>query len=242
MSQELLGSSGTVATRYVVPKVSGDAGAAFHLAVAYQDLADDVQAAHDRVAAVIRDLSGSWRGLAQQSVEAPVETFLRNSATLVRALNEAADIFDTYGKHLAKAHEHHGFSLHKLLTVGAITAVSAAAIVVTVGAAGAVEAGAAAAAVGGASDAAAAATGADLIAAGALDSALGALAAMRPLLSFVLPQLLQVEWVTASMAAYEEITTGRIEWRGVGESGAVAFIASAVAAKAVTAVGDSRWL
>jgi uncharacterized protein YukE len=242
MSREALAGGGAVATRYVVPKVSGDAGAAFHLAVAYQDLADDVQAAHDRVAAIIGDLSGSWRGLAHQAIEGPVEAFLRNSATLVRALDQAADLFNTYGTHLEKAHEHHGFSMHKLLAVGAITAVSAAAIVVTVGVAGAVEAGAAAAAVGGASDAAAAATGADVIAAGALDSALGTLAALRPLLSFVLPQLLQVEWVTGSMAAYEEAATGRIEWRNVGENGAVAFIASGVAAKAVTAVGDSRWL
>lgn len=242
MSREALNSSGIVAVRYVVPKVSGDAEAAFRLAVAYQDLADAVQSAHRGVALIIGDLSRSWRGEAHQAINGPVEAFLRNSAMLVRVLEQAAGVFDTYGKQLAKAHEHHGFSMHKLLAVGAIAAVSATAIVVTVGAAAAVEAGAAAAAVGGATDAAASAASADVIAAGALDIALDALPALRPLLSFVLPQLLQVEWVTGSMAVYEEITTGQVRWRAVAEAGAVAFVASGVAAKATAAVRESPWL
>jgi hypothetical protein len=241
MSREALDGAGVVQTQYVVPKVSGDAKAAFRLAVAYQDLADAVRTAHHRVAAIVDGLSG-WHGEGRRAIDGPVEAFLRNAALLATALDRAAAVYDSYGQRLAKAHEHHGLSMHKLLKVGAIAAVSATAIVVTVGAAGVVEAGVAAAAVGGAAEAAGTAASADLVAAGALDAALEALPALRPLLAFILPQLVQAEWAIGSMAVYDELTTDQLRWRALAQTGAVAFVASGAATAAVPLVGGGRWV
>jgi hypothetical protein len=229
-------------TQYTVPKVSGDAGAAFRIAAAYHELADAVAASHRRVAFVVGHLSGSWRGPAHRAVDRPVEAFLHNAVLLVRALEQAADAYDAYGRQLAKAHEHHGFSMHKLLKVGAVVAVSVTAVVVTVGAAGAVEAAAAAAAVGGASEAAGSALLADAVVASSVDAALESLPALRPLLAFVLPHLVQAEWAAGAMAAYDEATDQPLRWRPLAETGALGFVASSAAVKGKALVGDSPWL
>jgi uncharacterized protein YukE len=229
-------------TRYVVPKVSGDAAAAYRLAVAYQDLAEAVATSRRRVAVIMGQLSAGWRGPAHQAADGPVEMFLRNAAALVQVLQDAAAAYETYARQLERAHADHGFSMHKLLAVGAIVAVSTTAIVVTVGAAGVVEAAAASAAVGGASEAAGSALIADAVAASALDSALEALPALRPLLSFVLPHLLQAEWATGAMAVYDESTTGRLRWHALAETGALAFVASGAASKTKALAAGPKWL
>jgi hypothetical protein len=242
MSREALSGASAVTTRYVVPRVSGDAAAAFRLAVAYQDLADVVATVRRRVILIAGHLAGSWRGPAYRALEDPLQVFLRNAASLVTALEAAASAYHSYGQQLARAHEHHHFSMHKLLAVGAVVAVSATAIVVTVGAAGAVEAAAASAAVSGASEAASSGLMADAVAGASLDAALGDLPSLRPLLAFALPHLIQTEWAAGSMAAYDAATTGKLRWRALAETGALAFVASGAASKGTAMVGDSPWL
>jgi uncharacterized protein YukE len=227
--------------RYSVPTINGDPDAAYRLATAFRELADAVRTAQQRVALIIGGLSGSWRGLAHEGVTAPTEAFVRNAALLARVLDEAADEIDAYGRQLAAARHHHGFSFHKLLKVGAVVAVSATAVVVTVGAAGVVEAAAATAAVSGATAAAETATAADVAAATGLETVVDSLSGMRPLLAFVLPHLVQLEWTAGAMAAWDEATLGRMRWRAVAETGAVAFVASGVAAKGIEVTGGPGW-
>lgn len=225
----------------MVPKVSGDAGAAQRLSVDYDLLADAVYVTKQRVAAIVGALSAAWSGPAAQSIEVPVEEFLRNAATLVRVLDEVASAYAEYSRRLEAAHAAHRWSMHKILKVGAVAAVSATAVVVTVGAAGVVEAAAAGAAVGGASEAAEAGLLADTMAAAAVDSALGALPSLRPLLSFVLPHLLQAEWVAGATATWDEATTNHLRWRALAETAALAFAAAGTAAGGRNLVSGSRW-
>jgi uncharacterized protein YukE len=227
-----------VETQYVVPTISGDPDAVFRLAAAYREVAGSVASSSRRVSHVIGHLSGAWRGPGQRAIEAPVEAFLRNAGLLVRTLNEVASELDAYGRQLAQAHRHHGFSLHKLLKVGAIVAVSATALVVTVGVAGVVEAAAATAAVSEAAEAAGAAAAADAAAAGGVDEALSWLDSIKPLLGFVVPHLIQVEWSAGAMATWDEQTIGHLQWRSIAETGAIAFVASGVAQKGVSMVGE----
>jgi hypothetical protein len=235
-------AGGTAPVKYVVPRVSGDAGAAYRIAVAFQGLADQVSAVHRHVAAIAAGLAPVWRGQASVAIDEPLRAFLRNSTLLVGVLEEAAAAYHSYGQQLERAHQQHHLSLTKVLKVGAIAAVSATAIVVTVGAAGAVEAAAAGAAVAGASEATESALFADSIVAATLESAFDAVPAIRPLLTFVLPKLVQAEWAAGSLAVWDEATTGRLRWGGIGETAGLAFTATAVAAKGVELVSGSRWL
>jgi hypothetical protein len=43
------------------------------------------------------------------------------------------------------------------------------------------------------------------------------------------------------MAAYDELTIGRLRWGGIAETGAVAFVASGTAEKATAALGEAGW-
>jgi uncharacterized protein YukE len=228
--------------RYVVPVIHGDAAAVHRLAEAYRELATAVDAARRRTSLVVADLSRAWHGSARHAIDRPAETFARDAAALVRALRDAADELDRYAAALARAREHHGFSLHKLLAVGAVVVVSVAAVVVTLGAASVVEAAAATAAVGVATDAATAAGAADVAAADGIGEAFFGLSAMRPLLAFVVPHLVQVEWAAGAMATWDELTIGRLRWRGIAVTGATAFVASAGAAEATEAATGSDWM
>jgi uncharacterized protein YukE len=227
--------------RYVVPKINGNADAVFALATAYRDLGEAVTTSHQRVAHVVGDLSSAWRGVGHRGIDAPVETFLRNATALAAALEQAAAELETYGHKLALAHHHHGFSLRKILTVTAIVAVSATAIIVTMGAAGVVEAAVATAAVDSATEAAGAAVVADTSAATGLDAVFEQLPYLRPLLGFVVPHLVDVEWSSGAMAVYDELTTGKLNWRAIAETGATAFLASSGAAKATKLFDAPEW-
>jgi Bacterial CdiA-CT RNAse A domain len=229
-------------TQYVVPTIHGDPAAAYRLAAACRELAESIDTVVRRTSHVIGELSIGWRGQGRRGIDAPTEAFVRQAVGLVQRLRDTAAELDAYGHHLAKAQHHHGFSLHKLLVVGAVVVVSGAALIVTVGAAGVVEAAAATAAVGGATEAASAAVAADVAAAAELDAALDGVASMRPLLAFAVPHLVQVTWASGAMALDDEVTTGRLDWRGIAETGAIAFVASGSAARATTLASDSTWL
>jgi hypothetical protein len=235
------GTTVAAPSRYVVPTINGDPAAAYRLAAAYREIADAVASSQHLVAHIMGNLSTAWRGAGHRGIDAPVEAFLHNAGLLARTLNEVAAELDAYGRQLSKAQHHHGFSLHKLLKVGAVVAVSATALVVTVGAAGVVEAAAATAAVSGATEAAGAAAMADVAAASEVDAALDGLDSLKPLLAFVVPHLVQVEWAAGAMATWDEMTIGRLRWHAIAETGAMAFVASAVAAKGVSMVGESGW-
>jgi hypothetical protein len=237
-------SPGTVAApvRYVVPTIAGDPGAAYRLATAYRDLAESLSVEQRRTGAIIAQLSGSWRGTGAHGIDAPVGAFLRDSVRTAHALSATAGELDTYGKQLETAHHHHGFSLHKLLVIGAVVVVSTTAIVVTLGAAGVLEAAAAAAAVGTATEAAGAATAADVAAATGIDSALDGVSSLRALLTFVVPHLVQLEWAAGGTALWDELSVGKLNWREMAENGGLAFVASGAAAKATTMAGETNWL
>jgi len=96
--------------------------------------------------------------------------------------------------------------------------------------------------VGGAIDAAGAASAADLAAATGIDSAFDAMAWLRPLASFVVPNLLQFEWAAGGTAVWQELTIGRLKWGQIAETGGIAFVAGAAAGKATSAIEDSEWL
>jgi uncharacterized protein YukE len=217
-------------TTYVIPKIHGDAAAAYRLADAYRDLADAVAAAQQRSTHIIANLASGWHGRGHQGLDVPVDTLTRNATALVRRLRDTADTLDAYGRHLEKAQHHHGFSVHRLLVVGAVVAVSLIAITVTLGAASVIEA------------AAAAATAADLAAAGGIDAAFASGVSIRPLLAFVLPHLVQAEWTGGAVAAWDEGSTGRIRWSRVAETGGFAFVASSGATRITSMAEDSQWL
>jgi uncharacterized protein YukE len=227
--------------RFLVPSVDGDPDAAFALARAYRELADAVTACRQQVAAVLAELSGSWSGPAHRALSAPSEEYLHDSDGVVRTLESCADELERYGSLLQRAHQHHGWSLHKLAAIGAVVAVSAGAIVVTAGAATVVEAAAASAEVGCAAAAAGEAAAASLGTANALEDLFVEMPAVRALASFVLPQLKQVVYCAAPTAAGEQMFEGTIHWRDVAVAGATGPFASAIGTKAVELAGGTRW-
>ena len=241
MSHSPLTGGGVSSTTYVVPRVTGDSRSAYQIAVAYQILAETVAVTQRQLLHIAGQVEVAWRGPAARAFERPVGDVSRSVTGLVQALDDAADAFATYAQQLEKAHRHHHWSMSKVLKVGAVAAVSATAIVVTVGAAGAVEAAGAAAAVSSATAAATDAVVADLVAESALEAAFAALPALEPILSFVMPQLLQAEWAAASMAVWDESTAGRLHWGAIGETAGVTFGTSAVASRARGWLEASVW-
>jgi len=126
-----------------------------------------------------------------------------------------------------RAHEHHGWSLGRLVTLGAIVTVGVAAVVVTVGAAAPAEAALAGAAV---ETAEAAATAADVAACGAasgLTSLQSLLAGLRPLVPFVVPHLVSAG-ASVSMESVAELAADhRLDAQSLEVAAAVGFAGSA---------------
>jgi uncharacterized protein YukE len=226
---------------FTLPKIDGDAAAARRLAASYADLADAVDAASAQVSAIMASLTATWTGVGSAASMEPVDKVRHDAAALSRALRAAGDDLSRYAASLAKAHEHHGFSLHKLVAIGAVVVVSAVAITVTLGAAAVVEAGAATAAVAGATEAAGDAVTADLAVGDGLAEAMGSVSWLRPLAAFVVPHLMQVEWSAGSVAGYDEATTGRLDWRAIGVASGLSFVGSAVADGVGARVAATDW-
>jgi hypothetical protein len=221
------GGAGAV-THFTVPVIVGDVSAASRLGAAYLELAAAVDAASSQVGLVMAQLTATWRGVGSMGSTVPVEKIRHDSAALSSVLRSAGNDLTDYAAALEKAKEHHGFSLHKLIAVGAVVVVSAVAITVTVGAAAVVEAGAATALVAGATEAAGDATVADIALSEELTAAISRVAALRPLLAFVVPHLAVAEWSAGSVAGYDEATVGRLNWRDIGIAGGLAFFGAAM--------------
>jgi uncharacterized protein YukE len=176
--------------RYVIHKPSGDPDAARRLAAAYDDCADTVTAELRHVVAVLDGLGATWRGNSARAAHTPEQVLTADGGRVSRALHRSADDLRHYAHELVRAHEHHGWSLGRLVTLGAVVTVGVAAVVVTVGAAAPAEAAAATAAVEGAEAATAAAGAASTSAATGLASWQELLAGVRPLTPFLVPHLL----------------------------------------------------
>jgi hypothetical protein len=228
-------------TRFTVPVILCDSTAARRLGTAYLDLADAVDAAASQVGLIMVQLTASWRGVGSMGSTVPVEKIRHDSAALSSVLRTAGHDLIDYGNALEKAQEHHGFSLHKLIAVGAVVVISAAAITVTVGAAAVVEAGAATAIVAGATEAAADATAADIAVSEGVAAAMSRVASLRPLLAFVVPRLTIAEWSAGSVAGYDEATVGRLNWRDIGLAGGLGFFASAVTDAVDSKLAATDW-
>ena len=185
------GGSGQLAPprRYVVTKPSGDPDAVRRLAAAYDDVAAAVVAQVRRAAAVLDQLGPAWHGQGARSARSPEEVLREDAARIAHALRRSAEDLRHYAHQLERAHEHHRWSLGRLVTLGAVVTVGVAAVVVTVGAAAPAEAAAAAGAVETAEAASAGAAVAGTTTATSLASWEAMLAGIRPLAPFLVPHL-----------------------------------------------------
>ena len=216
--------------RYVVRKPSGDPDAARRLAAAYDACADALLADLRQVVGVLSGLGEQWSGAGARAARAPEQVLSDDGAHVARALRRTAEELRRYAHRLARAHEHHGWSIGKLVTMGALVTVGAAAIVVTVGAAAPVEAAAAATAVEGAEAATAAATAAGAEAGSSLGALQAALAAVRPLAPFVVPHLVSAASSVGVDTVSELLGGGRLDLHSLEVSAAVGFAGSSTGA------------
>ncbi len=234
MSRVLGGSTdagGTVVLH--LPLVSGDPEGVHRLAATYLGLAESIEVEVRRAATALEDLRWQWLGRAATSALSPVEQLEVNAATVTSRLRRCAAEFEALAGELERAHEHHGWSIGRLLALGAIVAVTATAVVVTMGAATAAAGAADAALVADAADgaetaAAAAATAGDGTAA-ALGGDASGLAEIRAFGAFVLPHLAAGEMDAGATAFLHELSSGRINWASVAGAGAAGLGGSAVA-------------
>jgi uncharacterized protein YukE len=217
---------------YVVRKPSGDPDAARRLASAYDALADALVADLRQVAGVLDGLGAQWRGNGARASRTPEQVLSDDGARVARALRRSADDLRHYAQQLARAHDHHGWSIGKLVTMGAIVTVGVATVVVTMGAAAPVEAAAAAAAVEGAEAATAAAGAASTAAGASLTSWQALLAAVRPLGQFVVPHLVSAA-SSAGIDAVSELLDGHeLDPHALEVAAAVGFAGSSTGAAA----------
>ena len=224
--------------QYVVTKPSGDPDAARRLASAYDELADALLAQIRRTVAVLDGLGATWRGNGARSARSPEQVLTDDAVRVASALRRSAGDLRHYAHKLARAHEHHGWSLGKLVTMGAMVTVGAAAIVVTVGAAAPVEAAAAAAAVEGAEAATAAATVAGAEAGSSLGALQATLAAVRPLAPFVVPHVLSAASSVGVDAVSELLDSGRLDLHSLEVAAAVGFAGSSMGATTERALAE----
>jgi uncharacterized protein YukE len=122
-----------------------DADALQRLAADWRELAALLDAEARRASSVVDRLRRDWQGPGSLAAPTPLRRLLDATATVCRALHDAADQVDALAVALRHAREQHGWSWRKITAIGAVVVVSAAAITVTVGSAGAAAPGAAAA-------------------------------------------------------------------------------------------------
>jgi uncharacterized protein YukE len=223
---------------FVVRRPTGDPHAARRLAQAYDDFADAVTAQTATAAHILAALAPIWRGLGAGAAMVPARTLHDDGARVAHALHEAADELRGYARRLQHAHEHHGWSLGRLVAMGAMVAVGAAAVVVTVGAAAPAEAAAAAVVVEGAEAATAAAGEAGASAASGMLSASRLLAALRPLAPFVVPHLLSSAAAVGFDAVSQLLTAHRLDPHSLEVSAAVGFAGSGTGALVESRLAD----
>ena len=190
--------------RWLLPPMpTDDADSLQRLAADWRELAALLDAEARRAASEVDRLRRDWRGPGSLAAPTPLQRLLDDTATVCRALRDAAEQVEALALALRHAREQHDWSWRKITAIGAVVAVSAAAIAVTVASAGAATPGAAAAesaAVGAAAAEMAAASTTALVARAAAARALLAVAQLARTVqvarAIVVPRL-----VLASMQA-----------------------------------------
>ncbi|BEP16203.1 hypothetical protein acdb102_45140 [Acidothermaceae bacterium B102] len=221
----------------------GDPTAARLLADAYRALAADLDRAGSHVDAIVGDLALRWHGQGASALRVAHDTLGHNVRTVAAACRSAADHLDDYATALHKAQHHHGWSLGKLVAVGAIVTITAVAVVVTVGAAapvGTVAAMEVGEAIVGAEAAAGAASAAEAAATEGLSLAGQSMGALRGLTAVALPHLAQ-GGVSSGIDLVLHLTTGHgVTGRDLGESFLAGALMSGTAATTRSALRASE--
>jgi uncharacterized protein YukE len=228
--------------RFVVHKPSGDPDAARRLASAYDALAGELDGELRHAVAILDGLASAWQGLGAGAGREPQEVLAGDVSRVCHALTRSADDLRHYAHQLERAHEHHGWSLGRLVTLGAIVTVGVTAVVVTVGAAAPAEAAAAAAAVESAEAATAAAATASSTAAGGLASWQTLLAGVRPLAPFVVPHFVSAGTSVGIDGVSELIGAHRLDLHSLEVAAAVGFAGSATGGAVEGALASSSGL
>ena len=214
--------------RYVVRKPSGDPSAARQLASAYDACADALLAQLRIVTDVLEALGPAWRGAGARASQAPEQVLAEDCQRVAHALRQSAHDLRRYAHKLQHAHEHHGWSIGRLVTLGAMVTVGVAVVVVTVGAAAPAAAAAAAAAVETAEAASAAAGVAGTTTASSLASWQALLMGVRPLAPFVVPHLVSAGASVGIESVSELIAGQRLDAHTLEVAAAVGFAGSSV--------------
>src|SRR5947209_16487206 len=214
--------------RYVVRKPSGDPSAARQLASAYDACADALLAQLRIVTDVLEGLGPAWRGTGAHASHAPERVMAEDCQRVAHALRQSAHDLRHYAHKLQHAHEHHGWSIGRLVTLGAMVTVGVAVVVVTVGAAAPAAAAAAAAAVETAEAASAAAGVAGTTTASSLASWQALLMGVRPLAPFVVPHLVSAGASVGIESISELIGNRRLDLHSLEVAAAVGFAGSSV--------------
>jgi len=214
--------------RYVVHKPSGDPEAARQLAAAYEACADALVAQVRVATDVLDQLGPAWRGTGARASRAPEQVLADDCQRVAHALRQSAHDLRHYAHKLQHAHQHHGWSIGRLVTLGAMVTFGVAVVVVTVGAAAPAEAAAAAAAVETAEAASAAAGVASTTAASSLASWQALLIGVRPLAPFVVPHLVSAG-ASVGIESLSELIAGHgLDAHSLEVAAAVGFAGSSV--------------
>jgi hypothetical protein len=214
---------------YVIRRPDGDPAAVRRLASAYELLAEVVEVQTQAAANVLGDLLNEWAGVAATAATRPAITPAEDGARVARGLRHVADELRRYAAHLERAHEHHGWSIGRLVAMGAMVTVGVAAIVVTAGAAAPEEAVAVAGIVESAEAATATAEAAGAGAASSLLSTEGWLSVLRPLQAFVVPHLTSAASQVGFEGVTELVTKHRLDAHALEVAAGVGFVGSSVA-------------
>jgi uncharacterized protein YukE len=224
------------------PAPTGEPNAARELAASYRALAEALDDAARRCANVLDQVATGWRGEGSDTLRTAAAAIAHDAAASAHGLRGVADQLDRYAHHLEAARHHHRWCIGRLVAVGAVVAVSAAAIVVTVGAAapvGSIAAAEVAEAVAGAEGAAAAASAAESATAGVLGNCSELLSGLRGLAAVLRPHLVQGLVSAGSEIGTELADDGHVDPQrlAVATLGGVAF--SAAGGTALAAVRGS---
>src|SRR4051812_5664091 len=124
----------TCPTTWTLPRMPDeDVDAVRALAAAYQQLASELRGAGQAAQVALSQLPGAWTGDAATASTHPTGVLIGDVDLMARALLEAADALTRCAAELQEAHDRHSWSWGKVLKVGAVVVVSAAAVTVTAG-------------------------------------------------------------------------------------------------------------
>lgn len=225
---------------YVVRTPSGSPDAARHLATAYDACAQTLLRQLRQVAAVLDQLGPAWHGEGARAARTPERVLADDGVRVAHALRKSADDLRHYAHQLDRAHERHGWSIGRLVALGAIVSVGTAAVVVTVGAAAPAEAAAAAAAVETAEAATAGAGAASTTAAANLASWQTLLAGIRPLAPFLVPHLVSAGASVGIEGGSELLGSRGLDLHTLEVAAAVGYAGSATGAAVEGAFAGTR--